>query len=117
MTERIDKIDDAMLFRSLEWLSDNAEKAAKARATRVYMDEWVPTLRARIAKECIDAGMSATAADISARASEAYKKALDDRSLAVEEDEKFRWRKGSVDVLVSAWQTLSANARAINKAL
>ncbi len=113
--ERPNIITDEQLQRSLDWLREAASSAAKARAERLYMEEWLPALRAQIASECIQAGDSAAKADITARASEAYKKALLAFKEAVEKDELFRWRRSSADAVLSAWQSTNANLRAMGK--
>ena len=108
-------ISDEQLQRALDWLRESAAGGAKARAERLYMEEWLPTLRAQIAAECIQNGESAAKADIIARASEAYAKALDAYKTAVEIDEKFRWIRSAGDAVLSAWQTMNANNRAMGK--
>lgn len=109
-------IDDAKLELALDWLRDNANAAAKARAERVYLEEWLPALRAQIAAQCIAAGDSAAAADTKAKASDAYRDALAGYKIAVEADERMRWHRTRADAIVSAWQTMSANARALGRA-
>ena len=108
-------ISDEQLQAALDWLREAASGAAKARADRLYMEEWLPTLRSRIAAECIQAGESAAKSEIIARASPAYKEALDAFKTAVEIDEKFRWRRSAGDAVLSAWQTMNANNRAMGK--
>lgn len=113
--ERPNIISDEQLQRSLDWLRESASNAAKARAERLYMEEWLPALRAQIAAECIEAGDSAAKADITARASDAYKSALTTYRDAVEKDELYRWRRSSADAVLSAWQSTNANLRAMGK--
>lgn len=108
-------IKDDDLFRALEWLKDNAKAAAQARADRLYIEEHLSHLRAKIATECIAAGDSATAADMKAKASDAYKIALDGYRVAVEKDETFRWNRTRADIIVEIWRSLSATNRTINK--
>jgi len=108
-------ITDEKLEATLDWLRENAGKAAKARANRVYLEEFIPSLRAKIAAECMEAGDSASAADIKAKASDAYRTALEGYRAAVEADEALRWHKTRADAVISAWQTMSANARSMGK--
>lgn len=108
-------IDDERLDRTLNWLAQNASKAAQARAERIYMEEWIPSLRSRIAAKHIAEGDSAAAAEVKARGSTEYAEALLALKDAVELDEKLRWERTRADAIVSAWQTLSANARALGK--
>jgi hypothetical protein len=61
------------------------------------------------------AGDSASAADIKAKASDAYHALLVTYKDAVELDELYRWRRSSADSVLSAWQTMNANDRAMGK--
>lgn len=116
MTPKV--ITDEQLFDTLHWLEDNARKAAQAKATRVYLEEWMSHVRAKIAQECIDKeGCSAAAADVKAKASDAYRDVVIAYREAVEEDAFYSWHRTHSDAIVSAYQTLSANRRAIEKAL
>ncbi len=110
-------VDDKQLFKALEWLAENAGPAAQARAERLWLEEFMPAMRAKIAAECIEAGDSAAAADTKAKASQAYHDVLKGYREAVERDEKYRWQRSRADALLSAYQTLSANSRSIGKTL
>ncbi len=112
---RYQVISDEQLQKALDWLREAASGAAKARAERLYIEEFLPALRARIAQEGINAGMSAASADIAAKASDAYRNALEGFRAAVETDELFRWRRSSADAVLSAWQSTNANLRAMGK--
>ena len=108
-------ITDADLFRVLEWLQEHGKAAAQANADRVYLEKHLEHIRAKIAIECIEAGDSAAASDMKAKASEAYKTALEGLKVAVASDSYYRWQKTRCDALVSAWQTLSANKRSLER--
>jgi post-segregation antitoxin (ccd killing protein) len=108
-------ITDGQLFETLHWLEENARPAAQARAHRVYLEEYLSHQRAKIAQECMDEGESAAKADIKAKASPAYLTTLTGLKAAIEEDEFFRWHRTHADAIVSAWQTLSANRRSIER--
>ena len=108
-------ISDQQLEIVLDWLRDNAGAAAKARAERVYMEDWLPALRAQIAAECIAAGDSAAAADTKAKASDAYATALKGYREAVEADEKMRWHRTRADAIIEVWRSDQANQRAQGK--
>jgi len=108
-------IDDAALFKSLDWLKSNAEKIADARSKRSLMEEWPSVVRARVANECIQAGRSAAAADIEAKASTAYEEALKGLEAAVFNDELLRIKRIQAEAIIEIWRTLSANRRAMDK--
>ena len=115
MTEDVRTIDDAALFKSLDWLKNNAEKIADARSKRSLMEEWPSIVRARVANECIQAGRSAAAADIEAKASTAYEEALKGLEAAVFNDELLRIKRIQAEAIIEIWRTLSANRRAMDK--
>lgn len=108
-------IDDAKLEACLDWLRDNAANAAKARAERTYLEDWVPSLRAQLAAKFIEAGDSAAAADTKAKASAEYQTALKGYREAVERDELMRWHRTRADAIIEIWRTESANQRAQGK--
>jgi len=108
-------IDDAALFKSLEWLKKNAKPIAEARSRRSLMEEWPSVVRARVARECIEADMSAAAADITAKASPAYEEALKGLEAAVFNDELLRIKRIQAEAIIEIWRTLSANRRAMDK--
>jgi hypothetical protein len=108
-------IDDAALEKALDWLKDNASKAAKARAERVYLEEWIPSLRAQLAARFIEDGDSVSAADMKAKASQSYRTALEGYRQAVEADELMRWHRTRADAIVEVWRSDQANQRAMGK--
>jgi len=108
-------ISDEQVQKALDWMREGAAEAAKARAHRVYLDEYLSAFRAKLAAECMSAGDSASASDIKARASDAYHALLKAYEAAVELDELYRWRRSSADAVMSAWQTMNANDRAMGK--
>lgn len=110
-------VDEEQLERTLDWLRESATAAAKARAERSYLEEWIGSLRAQLAAKAIEAGSSAAAAEIQAKSHPDYQLALKGYREAVELDELFRWRRQAADVVVETWRTQNANARAEKKVL
>ncbi len=110
-------IDDAKLEAALDWLRDNAPKAARARAERVYLEEWLPSLRAQLAAKFIEAGDSAAAADLKAKADTKYQTALKGLREAVEADELMRWHRTRADAVIEVWRSDQANQRAMGKVI
>lgn len=108
-------IDDTKLEAALDWLKDNAAKAAKARAERVYLEEWIGSIRAQLASKAIEAGKSASAAEIEAKAHPDYQAALKGYREAVEADELMRWHRTRADAVIEVWRSNQANLRAQGK--
>ena len=101
---------DADTQSCLDFLRDNATQAAKARATRVYCEEYRKTIKAQ--------QMSAAGAlSIGAQEREAYMSApyvahLEAIRDAVYEDERQRWLMIGAQAKIDAWRTQQANNRA-----
>jgi hypothetical protein len=109
------KVTERSVENSLDWLRDNAEEAAKARATRLYMEEWLPALKAKLAAAYMENGDSATAAELKARAHKDYADALISYRVAVEDDERARWKRTMAEAVLEVWRSLEATRRAQEK--
>jgi hypothetical protein len=97
----------------LDWLVKHADKAAQARANRVYLEEYRKTV---LAMEMKKSGESTAAAqEREALVSEAYRDHLLALQEAVKEDEFYRWKHGTAEAILDAWRSLNANARAQGK--
>jgi len=110
-------IKEETLEAALEWLKENAPRAAKARADRMYLEEWIPSLRAQLSARYIADGDSAAASDIKAKAHEDYQTAIKGYREAVEADEYMRWHRARADAIIEVWRTSSANQRSIVKVM
>jgi len=108
-------ISDEQVQKALDWMREGAADGAKARAHRVYLDEYLSAYLAKLAAEYMETGDSAAAANIKAKASQGYHDLLTTLRQAVELDELFRWRRSSAEAVMSAWQTMRANERAMGK--
>lgn len=104
-------VSDQQLRVAVEWLRVNAEPAAKARAQRLFLEEELSALRARLARQGIDAGESVSTADVKAKASVAYSAALLTLRAAISEDELFRWRRSRADLVADVWRSEQATKR------
>ena len=94
---------------ALQWLHDSADKAAEARANRVYCEEYRKSLKAQLMKE--HGLLSAVLQERNAYADPRYEAHLKAIKEAVKEDEKFRFLRASKEATIQAFQTLSANYR------
>jgi hypothetical protein len=106
-------IDESEIERALHWLINNATAAAKARAERVYVDEYRKHLKARLMKACGEE--TAAAQEREAYASQQYADHLKVLRDAVQEDERFRWLTTAAEAKIEVWRSEQANARAQGK--
>lgn len=95
--------------RAVQWLVENADKAAQARANREYMDEYRKSLRAQIMAENTDQPLAAQERD--AMRDQRYRDHLDAFRIAVQEDERMRWLRIAAETKVSVWQSQQRAAR------
>lgn len=106
-------ISDEDVDRALDWMVKNSEKAAKARADRILVEESLKPLKARLMKAC--GADSLGAQEREALAHPDYQTQLDGLRAAVYEDELFRLRYKAAEARIEAWRTLSSNNRAQGK--
>jgi benzoyl-CoA reductase/2-hydroxyglutaryl-CoA dehydratase subunit BcrC/BadD/HgdB len=111
--------DDAEIniFRSLDFIRDNAPAYAKAKATRVYLDEYRKTKKALCMRDAEIAGhKTAATQEREAYAHPEYIELLEGLRAAVEEEERLRWLIVGAQAKISAWQTIEATRRLEAKA-
>lgn len=99
--------DDAEL--ALKFLKESAKAYAKAKAERIYLDEFRKSKKAILMKQSGD--QSAAAQERDAYAHPEYQELLLGLKAAVEEEENLRWKIASAELQISIWQTQSANSR------
>jgi hypothetical protein len=104
--------DDAE--RVVDWLRDNARKIAQARAERLYMEQWIKTVKATIQSE--QSGMSVSAAETVALASPRYMAALQAFRDSVESDEYLRFMVAAAEAKIDAWRSQESTRRAEGRA-
>ena len=106
-------ISEQDIDRALNYLRDNAEKDAQARAERLYIEQWLKTV---LAQEMAKVGANSVAAsEMGARVSSPYVAALDAYKQAIFEDEKRRFLRAAAETRIEAWRTMSSNERAQGK--
>jgi hypothetical protein len=98
-------VDDA-----LHYLQDNADKAAKARAERLYLEEYRKSLKAQLQKEHV--GDSIGAQEREAYDDPRYRDHLTAMRDAVFKDERERFLREAKLALIEAWRTQCSNERA-----
>lgn len=97
--------------KAVAYLKDSALPAARARAERVYIEEARKSVLATIMKKYAD--MPVNAQEREAMADPEYRIHLEAIREAVFKDEKFRLQRAAAEARIMAWQTESANYRAI----
>ena len=104
-------ISEEEVQKAVDWLRDNSEKCAKARATRIYLEEYRKSIKAILMSKYPE--LSVYAQEREAYAHEEYKEHLKLMKDAIYEDERMRFFRASAEVKIEAWRTQQANIRSI----
>lgn len=106
------------IFRSLDFIRDNAPAYAKAKSERVFLEEFRKSKKALLMRDAEIAGhKSAAAQEREAYANPEYLAVLDGLKAAVEQEEALRWLIVGAQAKIEAWRTIEANRRAEAKTL
>lgn len=104
-------ITDEEIDKALDYLRDNADDAAKARAERIYCEEYRKTLKAKLMKE--HSTLSAVLQEREAYSDDRYVEHLEVIKEAVFRDEKHRFLRSAAEAKIEAWRTQSSNYRSM----
>lgn len=104
-------ISEAKVQSAIDYLHKSCDEAAEARANRAYIEAFLKSKRALLMKES-DA-KSAVDREAEALSHPDYLELLKGYQAAVEFDERFRHKRDAAETIILAWQTASANARAV----
>ena len=97
-----------------EAIRDKATNYAKAKARRVYLEEFRRTKKALLMKDALKRGIeAANAQDREALADPEYQEVLDGLSVAIEIEEKLKWELESHRLDIEIWRTRQATERMI----
>ena len=100
----------------VEFLLKNAGKYAKAKAERVYLDEFRRSKRALLMQEAELHGYETSAAqERQAYSHPEYIELLQGLKIAVETEEKLRWQMVAAQMKIDLYRTEQANNRFIDK--
>jgi hypothetical protein len=95
-----------------EAIRDKATNYAKAKARRVYLEEFRRTKKALLMKDALKRGIeAANAQDREALADPEYQEVLDGLSVAIEIEEKLKWELESHRLDIEIWRTKEATNR------
>lgn len=102
---------------AVDFIIKNAADFAKAKAQRIYLEEFRKSKKALLMRDALQMGYEA----VNAQEREAYSHAdylelLKGLAEAVEIEEKLKWQLEAARLRVDIWRTESANARMEGKA-
>lgn len=100
------------IFKCLDFLRDNAPAMAKAKAERVYMEEYRKSLKAlEMSKAEFNGQKSAASQERDAYASEEYIAHIAALGVAVEVEENLRWLMIAAQAKIEVWRTMESSRR------
>lgn len=101
------------IFKCLDFIRDHAPAFAKAKADRIYLEEFRKTKKALCMKTAEANGTNAISAqERDAYADPEYAQLLEGLRAAVEEEERLRWLIVGAQAKIEVWRTIEANRRA-----
>lgn len=106
-------ITEEEVERALDWLRDHADEAARAASEVIRAEEMVKSTLALVASGSTQETIAGQ--DREARASAAFKKAIEERVAAVYADRKYRLLYAAAEAKIEVWRTEQANNRGLLK--
>jgi len=100
--------------KAIDYILTNGKTFAKAKAERVYIEEYRKSLKAILQKRSTENAITAQERD--AYAHPEYQALLEGLREAVEIEERLRWDLIAAQAVVEIWRTQQANNRAEGKA-
>ena len=101
-------------FKALDYIRDNAEQFAIAKANVVYMTEFRKTMKALLMNECTAKTQSEKETYVYAYPN--YIKQIDTLRGAIEKAEHLRWLMVGAEAKIEVWRSLESSARAEGRA-
>lgn len=109
---------EIQIFACLDFIRDNAKAYAKAKAERIYLEEFRKTKKALCMRAAEASGTSSISAqERDAYADPEYVELLEALKAATEREEALRWLIVSAQAKIEVWRTIEANKRAEAKTL
>lgn len=102
--------------QAVDYIIKNAPKFAKAKAERVYLEEFRKSKKAMLMKQVDSERTTIAHQEREAYSHPEYIELLDGLRAAVEVEERLRWDLIAAQARVEIWRTESANNRAQDRA-
>lgn len=106
------------IFRALDFIRDNAQPYAQAKAQRVYLENYRKSKKALLMRDAELRGhKTAAIQEREAYADEEYIEVLEGLKEATEKEEQLRWLITAAEAKIEAWRTIESTRRAEARAL
>ncbi len=100
--------------RAIEYIFKHGKRYAKAKADRIYMEEYRKSLKAMIMKRSLETAVNAQERE--AYSDPEYVQLLQGLREAVEVEEEIRWGLVAAQARIEVWRSIEATNRAEGKA-
>ncbi len=105
------------IHKTVEFIIENAQTYAKAKAQRVYLEEFKKSKKALLMRQAMMNGIeAANAQEREAYANEEYVELIRGLGEAIETEETLRWKLEAARISVEVWRSEQATARLQNRA-
>lgn len=109
---------EIQIFRALNFIRDNAPAYAKAKAERIYLENYRKSKKALLMRKAESEGQKTAALqERDAYADGEYMQVLDGLRDAVEEEERLRWLMTAAEARIEVWRTLESSRRTERKVI
>ena len=109
---------EIQIFRALNFIRDNAPAYAKAKAERIYLENFRKSKKALLMRAAEIAGhKSAALQEREAYANAEYVDVLKALQVSVEEEERLRWLMVAAEARIEVWRTLESSRRIEKKTI
>lgn len=99
--------------KAIDFIFENGKKFAKAKADRIYLEEYRKSLKAILMKRSMETAIGAQERE--AYAHEEYRQLLEGLKVAVEAEEELRWALVAAQARVEVWRSQESSKRAEGK--
>jgi len=107
-------IEEINIGKALDYIRDNAELLAKAKAERIYLEQFRKSKKAMLINDCNET--TVVAKESWAYAHPEYLAVLDGLRIAVEIEEGLKWMMIAAQAKIEIYRTQQADNRFIDKA-
>jgi len=98
--------------KAVDFILEHADKYAKAKAKRVYLEEFRKTKKALLMKDALTRGIeAANAQEREAYAHEEYQQLLEGLAEAIEIEESLKWKLEAARMRIDIWRSEEATNR------
>jgi hypothetical protein len=107
------RISEKLVQDAFDYLLEQPDNAAKARAERLYMEDYTKVVKAELMSECNSEKLGEQ--ERYAYAHPKFKAHLENLKTAIARDEKHRFTLNAKNAILDGWRTIEASNRALSK--